>query len=225
MNDYSILSKAISEVFESQLDEFMNSVDCDCEVEFSEKFERKMSKLIKRRNKPYFKLICTGGRRVACIIIAIIILSVSSLSVRAVREAIHDFIMSIFGNHTTVSVNSDSEREYPTTIEEEYEISNLPDGFELADHNRDDGVLFSSYFNGDKYIFFEQFVHDSYSVNVDNEHSEIEHYTDESGQEYLIQNTGQDYCITWDNENYILKITSNLNKNDIISLCKYTKLK
>lgn len=225
MNDYSILSKAISEVFESQLDEFMNSVDCDCEVEFSEKFERKMSKLIKRRNKPYFKLICTGGRRAACIIIAIIILSVSSLSVRAVREAVHDFIMSIFGNHTTVSVNIDSEREYPTTIEEEYEISNLPDGFELADYNRDDKTLFAYYFNGDQYIFFEQFVHDRYSVNYDNEHSELEYYTDESGQEYLIINTSHNYCISWDNGDYIFKIKSNINKNDIISLCKSTKLK
>lgn len=225
MNDYSILSKAISEVFESQLDEFMKSIDCDREVEFSEKFERKMSKLIKRRNKPYFKLICTGGRRAACIIIAIIILSASSLSVRAVREAVHDFIIKIFGNHTTVSVSSDSERDYPTTIEEEYEISNLPDGFELADYNRDAGTLFAAYFNGDQYIFFEQFVHDSYSGYYDNEHSEVEYYTDESGQEYLVQNTGQDYCISWDNGNYILQITSNLNKNDIISLCKSTKLK
>lgn len=225
MDDYSILSKAISEVFESQLDDFMNSIDCDCEVEFSGKFERKMDKLIKRRNKPYFKLICTGGRRAACIIIAIIILSVSSLSVGAVREAIHDFIMNIFGNHTTVSVNSDSERDYPTTIEEEYEISNLPDGFELSDYNRDKGTLFSAYFNEDKYIFFEQFVHDSYSGYFDNEHSEIEYYDDESGQEYLIQNTGHDYCISWDNGNYILQIISNLDKNDILSLCESTKLK
>lgn len=225
MNDYSILSKAISEVFESQLDEFMNSVDCDCEVEFSEKFERKMSKLIKRRKKPYFKLICTGGRRAACIIIAIIILSVSSLSVGAVREAVHDFIMNIFGNHTTVSVNGNSEGDYPTTIEEEYEISNLPDGFELADYSRDNGTLFAAYFNGDQYILFEQIVHCAYTENLDNEHSAIEYYTDESNQEYLIQSNDQEFCVEWNNGDYILKITSNLNKNDVISLCRSTKVK
>ncbi len=225
MGDYSILSKAISEVFESQLDEFLNSVDYDYEYEFSEKFERKMNKLIERRNKPYFNLICTTGRRAACIAVTIIILSASTLSVKAVREAIYDFIVNIFGNHTTVSVNINSEIDYPAIIEEEYEISNLPDGFELVDRNRDDGTIFSAYSNGDQYIFFEQFVHDSYTVDFDNEHSEIEYYTDESGQEYIIQNTEQDYCISWDNGEYVLKITSNLDKNNILYLCKSTKLK
>lgn len=184
-----------------------------------------MDKLIRRRNKPYFNLICTGGRRAACIAAVVIILSASSLSVEAVREAVHDFFMSIFEDHTAVSVNSDTEKDYPATIEEEYAISNLPDGFELSDYNRDSGTIFAAYFNGDKYIFFDQFVHDSYLGYFDNEHSELEYYTDESGQEYLIQNTGHDYCILWDDGNYILQITSNLNKKDALSLCKSTKSK
>lgn len=102
---------------------------------------------------------------------------------------------------------------------------NLPDGFELSDYNRDSGTIFAAYFYGDKYIFFEQFVHDSYLVNFDNEHSELEYYTDESGQEYLIQSTNHDFCISWDNGEYIFKITSNLNKKDTLSLCKSTKSK
>lgn len=225
MDNYSILSRAIGEAFEPKLDEFIDSVNFDVNAEFSEKFERKMDKLIRRRNKPYFNLICTGGRRAACIVAAIIILSASSLSVEAVREAVNDFFMSIFGDLTAVSVNNATEKDYPATIKEEYAISNLPDGFELSDYNRDSGTIFAAYFNGDKYIFFEQFVHDSYLGYFDNEHSELEYYTDESGQEYLIQNTGHDYCILWDDGNYILQITSNLNKKDALSLCKSTKSK
>lgn len=158
MDNYSILSKAIGDTFEPQLDEFIDSVNFDVNAEFSEKFERKMDKLIRRRNKPYFNLICTGGRRAACIVAAIIILSASSLSVEAVREVVHDFFMSIFGDHTAVSVSINTEKDYPVTIEEEYAISNLPDGFELSDYNRDSGTIFAAYFYGDKYIFFEQFV-------------------------------------------------------------------
>ena len=133
MDNYSILSRAIGEAFEPKLDEFIDSVNFDVNAEFSEKFERKMDKLIRRRNKPYFNLICTGGRRAACIAAVVIILSASSLSVEAVREAVHDFFMSIFEDHTAVSVNSDTEKDYQATIEEEYAISNLPDGFELSD--------------------------------------------------------------------------------------------
>lgn len=110
MDNYSILSKAIGDTFEPQLDEFIDSVNFDVNAEFSEKFERKMDKLIRRRNKPYFNLICTGGRRAACIVAAIIILSASSLSVEAVREVVHDFFMSIFGDHTAVSVSINTEK-------------------------------------------------------------------------------------------------------------------
>ena len=113
MDNYSILSRAIGEAFEPKLDEFIDSVNFDVNAEFSEKFERKMDKLIRRRNKPYFNLICTGGRRAACIAAVVIILSASSLSVEAVREAVHDFFMSIFEDHTAVSVNSDTEKDSP----------------------------------------------------------------------------------------------------------------
>lgn len=89
MDNYSILSRAIGEAFEPKLDEFINSVNFDVNAELSKKFERKMDKLIRRRNKPYFNLICTGGRRAACIAAVIIILSASSLSVEAVREVVH----------------------------------------------------------------------------------------------------------------------------------------
>ena len=56
MDNYSILSRAIGEAFEPKLDEFIDSVNFDVNAEFSEKFERKMDKLIRRRNKPYFNL-------------------------------------------------------------------------------------------------------------------------------------------------------------------------
>ena len=111
MDNYSILSRAIGEAFEPKLDEFIDSVNFDVNAEFSEKFERKMDKLIRRRNKPYFNLICTGGRRAACIAAVIIILSASSLSVEAVREVVHDFFMSIFGDHTAVSVSINTEKD------------------------------------------------------------------------------------------------------------------
>lgn len=39
--------------------------DVDNEHEFSPEFEKKMKKLINRRNKPYYKLINTAGKRTA----------------------------------------------------------------------------------------------------------------------------------------------------------------
>ena len=153
MNEFSILSKALGEVFEPQIDEFMQTVELKSDYIFSDKYRRKIIKLIKRREKPYFKLICTTGRRIVCTAAAVIIILASSLSVEAVRDAIHDFLMNIFKGHTAVSVSGTIE-DYPTVIEEEYEIANLPDGFEQVDYYADDKSVLASYINDEKYIFF-----------------------------------------------------------------------
>ncbi len=224
MNDFSILSKALGEVFEPQIDEFMETVELKSDYIFSDKYKRKINKLIKRREKPYFKLICTTGRRIVCAAAAVIIVLASSLSVEAVREAIHDFLMNIFKGHTAVSVSGTME-DYPTVIEEEYEIANLPEGFEMVDYYADEISIFIMYENKDKYILFEQTVYCDFMGNFDNSNSEFEYYTDMFGHEYLIQDTGHNYCVIYNNGIYILQITSNLDKNDIINLCKDTKIK
>ncbi|MCH5193306.1 MAG: DUF4367 domain-containing protein [Oscillospiraceae bacterium] len=224
MSEFSILSSALGEVFEPQIDEFLKTVDLELHYKFSDKYNRKINKLIKRREKPYFKLICTTWRRVVCAAAAVIIILASSLSVEAVRETIHDFLMNIFKGYTTVSV-SETIKEYPTVIEEEYEISNLPEGFELSEYFDDENSVFAAYFNGEKYIFFQQTVYYDFNANFDNSHSEFEYYTDISGQEYLIHDTGRDYCVTFNNGKYIILITSNLDKKEIMNLCKDTKIK
>lgn len=224
MNEFTILSKALGEIFEPQIDEFMQTVELKPNYIFSDKYKRKINKLIKRREKPYFKLICTTGRRIVCTAAAIIIILASSLSVEAVREAIHDFLMNIFKGHTAVSVSGTIE-DYPTVIEEEYEIENLPEGFEQVDYYADETSIFIMYENNDKYILFEQTVYYDFTANFDNSNSEFEYYTDIFGQEYLIQDTGYDYCVMYNNGTYILQVTSNLNKNEVINLCKYTKIK
>lgn len=224
MNEFSILGKALEEVVEPEINEYMNSTELLYDFRFSKKFERKMKRLIKRREKPYFKLICTRGRRIAWSVAALIMLVATSLRVEAVREAVHDFFMYIFKGHTAVSVNRTIDH-YPLTIEDEYEISDLPAGFEQVAYYADETSVFISYENGEKYIFFQQMVYSDFVSIFDNAHSELEYYTDNSGQEYLIHDTGTDYCITFNDGKYIIKITSNLDKNEVVKLCKRTKIK
>lgn len=224
MSEFTILSKALGEVFEPQIDEFMQIVELKPNYIFSDKYKRKINKLIKRREKPYFKLICTTGRRIVCTAAAVIIILSSSLSVEAVREAIHDFLMNIFKGHTAVSVSGTIE-DYPTVIEEEYEIANLPKGFEQVDYYADDKFVLKSYSNGDDYILFEQTVYYDFMENFDNSYSKLEYYTDLQGKEYLIHSLENEYCIIFNNGKYIMQITSNLDKNKVINLCEDTKIK
>jgi hypothetical protein len=133
--------------------------------------------------------------------------------------------MKIFSNHTEITVDSSVDNNYPNFIEDEYYISALPDGFEQSDYNETANSITAAYFNDDKYIFFEQYTKNSFDNNYDNEHSTLEPFTDDNGQEYLIQETEHNYTFVWDNGDYILQIISNINKDEVLELCKSTKIK
>ena len=60
MNEHDIFTSVLGEVFETELDGLTAEITLDREHEFSDKFDRKMRRLIKRRSRSYFSLICTG---------------------------------------------------------------------------------------------------------------------------------------------------------------------
>ena len=164
------------------MDDYVETLEVDKRYEFSEKYNKKINKLIKHREKPYFTLICTTGRRVACFVTALLILSFSSLSVKAVREAVCDFFMNIFSDHTEIIADSEIVNSYPHSIDEEYHISSLPNGFKQVDYDKMENSIIITYFKDDDYIFFEQYTKDAYLSNYDNEQSTFESYKDENGQ-------------------------------------------
>ena len=146
--------QALEETYDDEFENYMISLEerYGCEHIFGNKHNREMAKLIKRQRRPYFKLISTAGRRAACIIVAFIVMSASALSVKAIREAFFDFISNIFSDHSVVTTESGTDKGYPTNIEEEYYISELPDGFEEMDKGKTDNSIDISYFRNDEYI-------------------------------------------------------------------------
>ena len=226
MNEFTIFQNALGEVFESELNDFFAGIDLEQPHTFSDKFNRRMSKLIKRREKSYYILISTAGRRAACIILMIVMLSASTLTVKAVRDAVYDFIMRIFGDHTEVSVENVISNEYPKTIEEEYYISDLPKGFEIKDDRKTDKRHFILYEDGKNFILFNQYTMDHYKKLYDNEYSGYEKLFD-NNTEYLVQYSNSDdtFAFIWNNSKYVFEIRSNLSEKSVEKLCKSTKIK
>lgn len=109
-------------IFEALTPEYENAVPQEQDHIFSSAFEKKMSRLIKRRNKPYFMMINTAGKRAACFIIGIVVASsLAIVNVEALRNAFVDFFMNIFEKFAIVqSIDND---ESPQTIENIYEIT------------------------------------------------------------------------------------------------------
>ena len=213
----------LEKMFEKDCDE-LSKLDIP-QYEVSDEFKKKMERLIKYQRKPYFRLICTAGRRAACIIAAVIILSVSSLSATGAYKTIYNFLVNTFSDHNHVHYNSGDSDDYPKTIEKEYLIADMPEEFVLTDYDSNADSIVSLYYNDDKYVLFEQCTKDSYSYNFDNQNSTVEYYTDENGQDYIIYKWESDVIVFWDNGDYIFQISGNLDKESVLDLCKSVTVK
>lgn len=224
MDSKEIIGNAMEEVLDEEFAEYISTLPIYADHQFSERHNRKMSKLIRIQRKPYFNLISTAGRRAACIVVAFIVLSASALSVKAIREAFFDFIINIFSDHNVVTVESGTESGYPKMIEKEYYISNLPDEFTETDYSCSDISVTHIYSSFDKYVIFSQHTKSDYKTFLDNEKTQYTELED-SGTVYLTAINDSDMTFIWDDGTYILQITGNLDKSDMINLCKYTKIK
>lgn len=193
----------------------------DTEVQdyvFSERFEKKMKKLVKKQRRPWFRFVSTSGRRAACAAAAVLVLSASSMSAGAVRSAFFGFISNVFGDHNEVLVDDNGAEGYPEAIEEVYEIE-VPDEFELEDHTSSDDFVLSGYRNGENYILFDQWVVSHYKVSYDNERAVYSEYKDDDGQKYIVVEIDDCSFYIWNNGRYVFQITSNLDKESVLKIC------
>ena len=107
MNEHDIFTSVLVEVFETELDGLTAEITLDREHEFSDKFDRKMRKLIKRRSRSYFSLICTAGRRAACIAVIVLLLLANPFTVNAVKQRILGFLKEDHSDHAELTVDID----------------------------------------------------------------------------------------------------------------------
>ena len=155
-----IFKRAISEALTQ---EYINSVPKSEEHIFSEKFERKMSKLIKRRKKPYYMLINTVGKRVACFIIGIIIASsLTIMNVDALRDAFVKFVVNIFEKFSIVQ--SADQSNSPQTIEDIYVITYDLSDFSIDYEEYDSYCRNITYIRNIDVIDFFQFTKNTYDM-------------------------------------------------------------
>ena len=182
-----------------------------------------MKKLFKRQRKPYFKLISTTGRRAACVFAAIVVLSASAMSVKAVRKTFFDFVTSVFSDHQVISTDTGSNDGYPKTIEEEYRISKLPQGFKQQYHNRTETMVDIPYYSSDSRIMFTQFTKDSFEIIFTDE-AKTEEFADTDGQKYQVVITEHEKVYIWDNGRYVFMVSGDLDKETMLDLCRSVKV-
>ena len=222
--------EAFEQVYDSQLDEYINSLE-DGEIHiFSAKHEKRMEKLIKRQRKPYFKLISTAGRRAVCAAAALVIVFTSAMSVKAFRE----FLFGLENTESTsgydvLQAESSDLSGAAKTIEEEYYISALPEGFEETKRTND-GWLNITYQRGDEIIEFEQYPSSGFKIYIDNEHRQMSKHIGSDNTAYYIYTDKNSVMYYWNNGKYAFSlfvsgVDGNSYKNEGLKLCKSIKIK
>ena len=112
-------------------DDYINGLNLSSmsAVKFSEKYDKNMKRLIKRQKRSYWKFINSAGKKAAIVVLALILSFIMSLNIQAIRTPVFGFFDVIFDKFSEIFADKSEISEYPTTIEEVYTLTGLPEGF------------------------------------------------------------------------------------------------
>lgn len=204
----------------------LNSLDLSSyeNYEFSEDYLNRKEKLIKSQSRIYYPLIKTTGRRIASAIIAAAIMGTTTVAAyEPARNAVKNFFLRIFNNHSVVSVQYDSEDigDHKSRIEKQYSIT-VPDGFVL---DESESVSTSSHIglryyseNKSESIYFDQYTADTYSSYYDNERGHFKTSSDKFGNEFMLYTNNDFINILWDNGEYIFVLSGDISESEIMDI-------
>lgn len=223
------LSKEIDEklimAFELYNQKLCDSLPSDEELEditFSEVFEKKMKKLIREQKKSYFYLINTVGKKVAIIVLAIMIsLTATTFGVKAIRESVIKFITETFEKFTAVSVENEE-------VDTQYDIVKtapqyIPEGYTLESEMEAGGVYRIIYRNIDNVsINYIQKINFGTIYNVDTEDIEYERINIKSFEGIKYNKNGINTVVFADGT-YMYDLSGQISFDELIKMAESIK--
>lgn len=183
----------------------------------SEKFERKMEKLIKSETNYYHKITRTKARRTAVAVAAAAALLASAMSVTAIRETILGFFISGDNNVNVIQYNTEKSDAYPETIEKKYTPEYIPEGYKLEDKTSDDTMYEEYYVKGESFLDFQQFTKNAYSSASDSEFSAPKKLSG-NGREYIIRKSEDMTMLVWETEGYVFELTGFESESEMLKI-------
>lgn len=170
------LDKKLAVVFEKYNQKLFESLPTDEELQnitFTDDFKRKMQKLINAQKKSYYYMINTVGKRVAIIILAILItLTATTFGVEAIRKSVIEFITETFEKFTKISVQNDESDSYAVLVKTSPQY--IPEGYVSEEEISSETVYRIVYNSGDSTIDYRQRMNFSTFYNIDTEDIEYE---------------------------------------------------
>lgn len=198
------------------------------DITFSEEFERKMQKLIDLQKKFYFNWFNTVGKRVAAIILVIILsFTTITFSVRALREPVIRFIVETFEKFSNVMfVNDKTEQDIIVDfVLEKVVPSYIPDKFTEESIFEDESGFQTVYISNDgsQSIMVMQIVNDEAIVQTNTENVVYENILVNNYPAIYYSNKGTN-TIVISGEQYIFTVEGTIEKEELIKIAESIKI-
>lgn len=219
-----ILTKAFEAIAAEEAKTFPTYDECK-HITFSAEFERKMQRLINMEKKPYYYLINTVGKRVACIVIAsLIALTSITFGVKAIREAVIDFFVETFEKFSIVGFKDEDIPENNKTIETYYAPTYIPEGYEIKMDEKSSLYRSINYESNKGYIYFTQQLNDIDDSYIDTEQSQNDNIVI-NGYKGIIILKNVSCTIYWnDNKyNFLITMENSWSKEEAIRIAESVK--
>ena len=218
-----LLKKALALIAEEDA-ALLPSAKESAAVSFSDGFNRKMEKLIKFQKKPYYHILNTVGKRVACIVTAVFLaISCVTFSVKALRNTVVEFFVETFEKFSIIGVKDGAVENNLTKIKTYYVPTYLPLGFELSEEIKTGNLQSLEYFSGEKRVSFSQQIVGDGEYYIDTEGAETKEVFINDGKGYLSKK--EDVTVLyWNDDFYVFAITAiGLEESEVIKIAKMIK--
>lgn len=192
-----------------------------------DELEAKMQKLIARERKFYYYWLNTVGKRVAAIILVILLsFTTITFSVRALREPVIRFIVETFEKFSNVVfVNDKSEEDLivdftfekimPTYIPKEYKLD--------SDFEFDNAYQAMYVNNSNSTIIYSQYINDDSISQANTENVVYENITINNADAIFYSNKGTNTVMV-SGERYIFTVEGTIEKEELLKIVESIKI-
>ena len=137
---------------------------------FSERFEKRMDKLVRSTERICWNWVNTAAKRAAVIALIVLALLSSAMSVKAIREPVITFFTEIYEKYIDLSFVGDTSE----TIEREYALTHIPSGFSLIDKQSTTTSIMTTYKSADgNLLMLDQTITAAIDTSIDNERGTV----------------------------------------------------
>ncbi len=203
-------AEKLADMYGEFLDIEINEIIAESEKDphrFSERFESRMNEMIYSGEAARKNRKSTGAKRSRIIWIiaaAILVLAATACAVPSIRESIAGFFVRIFSDHVEYSDPDITKN----SIEEEYGLVPIPEGFEEDRILRTDTNIHTTYQDEDgNTIILEQSANSRSQIDVDSEVGSFDEHTIEDGTVVRLYISDASMQASWVKDGYFFSIT------------------